>query len=317
MKSRFRPVLLGACLALLAAGPAAAQGPLAGKTITVIEPFGPGSLTESVMRLLKPGMERALGARIVVETQRSPEGTTAFETVARAAPDGRTLLVITDATRLFYERLSGSPAKLESLRRVAKLTDGVSLALVTSADSPIKDYASLFRQMKAGGFHPSLSLYGAASPAGVFAAILEDDMGARFGQRAYQVDREIVESLQAKRVQLGVVPTPALLDKSNNLRGLLTSGAKRHPRLPEVPTFIEESLKRKLSFTVAVGLWGPPGMSQDLAFAIRKAAQAAAKAPEVKAAADAAGLPVAVSNAAVLRDTMARTQRVIRDLLAP
>jgi tripartite-type tricarboxylate transporter receptor subunit TctC len=317
MTAAFRASIPAACLLLgLLPAAATAQGPLAGQTVTVIEPFGPGSVTETVMRLLKPGMERALGARIVIETQRSPEGTTAFETVSRAAPDGRTLLAITDATRLFHEHLSGTTAKLETLRRVAKLTDGVSLALVTAADSPVKDYQSLFKQMR-GGARPSLALYGAASPAGVFAAILEDDINARFGQRAYQVDREIVESLQSRRVELGVLPTPALLNKSNNLRGLLTSGAKRHPALPDVPTFVEESLKRKLSFTVAVGLFGPPGMPTDLAYEVRKAAASAAKSKEVKAAAEAAGLPIAVNNATVLRETMQRTHRVIRDLLAP
>jgi tripartite-type tricarboxylate transporter receptor subunit TctC len=328
--SRPRPGIASCCWtaigaamvwALLVAPPAPANaappGPLAGQTVTIVEPFGAGSITETVLRLLKPGMERALGARLSIETQRSPEGTTAFETVLRAAPDGRTLLAITDATRLFHERLSGSTAKLETMRPVAKLTDGVSLALATAVDSPIQDYQWLFKRMREGGARPSLALYGAASPAGVFAAILEDDIGARFGQRAYQVDPEIVESLRSRRVELGVLPTPALLNKANNLRGLLTSGAKRHPALPEVPTFVEESLKRKLAFTVAVGLFGPPGMSTDLAFAIRKAAAEAAKSQEVKAAAQAAGLPIAVRNATVLRETMARTQRVIRDLLAP
>ena len=76
-------VLAAAILLGLSAGAAMAQSPLSGKTITVVEPFGTGSLTETVMRLLKPGMEQALGARIVIETQRSPEGTTAFEHVAR------------------------------------------------------------------------------------------------------------------------------------------------------------------------------------------------------------------------------------------
>jgi tripartite-type tricarboxylate transporter receptor subunit TctC len=306
-----------AWLALALPVPATAQSPLAGQTITVIEPFGAGSITETVMRLLKPGMEQALGARIVIETQRSPEGTTAFEAVARAPADGRTLLAITDATRLFHEHISGSKARLESMRPIAKLTDGVSLALVTSAASPIKDYASLVKQMREGKIHPTLTLYGAASPAGVFAAILEDEIGARFGQLSYQVDQEIVELLQGGRVEIGVLPTPALLNQSNKLRGLLTSGARRHPALPDVPTLIDESLKRKLAFTVAVGLFGPPGLSPELAYAIRKAAQTAAKAKEVKASAEAAGLPIAVNNAAVLREAMVRTHRVIRDLLAP
>jgi tripartite-type tricarboxylate transporter receptor subunit TctC len=318
MIANFRVAVLAACIPLgLSPGIADAQSPLAGQTITVVEPFGRGSLTETVMRLLKPGMEQALGARIVIETQRSPEGTTAFDAVARAPADGRTLLAITDATRLFHEHISGTKSRLESLTPIAKLTDGVSLALVTSAASPIKDYASLFKQMREGKTHPSLTLYGAASPSGVFAAILEDDIGARFGQRAYQVDQEIVDLLQQGRIEVGVLPTPALLNKSNKLRGLLTSGARRHPALPDVPTLIDVAEKRKLAFTVAVGLFAPANLPPALAEALHKAAASAAATKVAKSGAEAAGLPLAVNDAAVLREAMGRTHRVIRDLLAP
>ncbi|MCK6452121.1 MAG: hypothetical protein L6R19_14915 [Alphaproteobacteria bacterium] len=319
--------IVGGLAALLACAwlalPAEAQQsqprPLAGQAITVVEPFGPGSVTETVMRLLKPGMEQALGATIQVRTERSPDGSRAFDRVAAAAHDGRTLLAITDAARLFYEFLTAAKVRLESFTPIAKLTDGVSLALVAPATAPAKDYESL-KAMIAAKKRPSLALYGAGSPAGVFAAMVEDHAGERFGERFIETDAEILARLAAGKAQFGILPTPAVLGKAgqaNRLRAVLTSGARRHANLPDVPTLAEVTGRKSLSFTMAVVLFAPPGTPKPVADALTKAAAGAAASEQAKAAAQAAVLPLAYRDAEVLRATMARTQRVIRDLLTP
>lgn len=309
---------LGATLIVSAAEAAVAQTkPLAGQTVTVVEPFGRDSVTDKTLRLLAPGLEKALGAKVAIAYVRSPVGTEAFLRVAKAKPDGTTLLVIADATRLFHEHLAGSKDLLANLTPVAKLTDGISLSLVTRAGNAVTDYQTLYLQMKDNARRPTLSLTDAASPAGVFAAILEDDVSGRFGPRQFQVDHETLVDLEAGKVEFAILPTPILLDRKHKLKGLLTSGARRNPSLPDVPTFVEVSLKRKLSFTIAVGLFAPPGTPPAIVAALHDAARDAAAAPSVKNAANAAGLPVAVNNAVVLVEAMTRTHRVIRDLLAP
>jgi len=296
-----------------------APRPLAGQTVTIVEPFGPGSVTETVLRLLKPGMEQSLGATIQIRTERSPDGSKAFERVAAAKPDGRTLLAITDAARLFYEFLTAAKVKLETFTPVAKLTDGVSLALVAPAASPVRDYGQL-RSMLQAMKRPTLALYGAGSPAGVFAAVVEDHASERFGERFIETDAEILARLAAGKADFGILPTPALLGKAgqaNKLRAMLTSGARRHKNLPDVPTLSEVTGKNALSFTLAVVLFAPPGTPKPVADALTQAAAGAAAADQTKAAAQAAVLPLAFRDAEVLRATMARTQRVIRDLLTP
>src|SRR5262249_23653466 len=153
-----------ACLAAAAE----AQTP---RPVTIVEPFGPGSVTETVLRILKPGMEQALGTAVQIVTERSPDGSRAFDRVAVAKPDGQMLLATTDAARLFYEFLTAAKIRLETLTPIAKLTDGVSLALVAPAGSPIRDYDSL-KSILQSKKRPSLALYGAGSPAGVFAAMV-------------------------------------------------------------------------------------------------------------------------------------------------
>ena len=295
------------------------QRPFAGQDITLVEPAGDGTVTQIIAALLKPGLELALGARVTIETVPSPEGTEAFEKVAAARADGRMLLVMTDAARVFYEYLAASRTKLESMTPVAKLTDGISLTLAVHADSPIKDYATLAAMLKANRA-TSLALNGNASPSGVLAAIIEDNAGGRFRDRLFDTDFRIDDALRARSAEVGVLPTPALFrpsGKPNELRALLTSGARRHARLPDAPTLVEVTGKTKLAFTVAVGLFAPPKLPPELVEALASAARSAAQVPAVREGAQKASIPLNVQNAVVLRDSMARAKRVIADLLNP
>lgn len=317
--------LLGCLVAIFLIAPAAAQqqplppASFAGQTITVVEPFGRGSVTETVMRIIKPGMEQALGAKIAVVTERSPNGSRAFDRVAAARPDGRTLLLTTDAAQLFYEFLTASKIRLETFTPIAKLTDGVSLSLVAPASSPVRDYASLKSMLQARK-RPSMALYGADSPAGVFAAMVEDHAEERFGERLIETDAEILARLADGKAAFGILPTSALLGsagQANKLRAMVTSGAKRNPRLPDVPTLGEVTGKAKQAFTMAVVLFAPPGTPGPEAEAITKAVAGATGAPKAKADAQAAALPLAYRDAGTLRAAIERTERVIRDLLTP
>ena len=315
---RPKPILSLALSALAAlAQPAHAQSPLAGQAIAIVEPSGQGSVTHIVAELLKPGLEQALGARVSVETVPSPETVQAFDRVFAARPDGRTLLVVTDAARLFYEVLAAARVKLDLMTPVAKLTDGVSLTLAATANSPVKDYAALTAALKANR-GPKLALNGNASPSGVLAAMIEDNAGGRFADRTFDIDFKIDDALRAGSAEIGILPTPALFrpsGKPNELRALLTSGARRHPRLADVPTLAEVTGKAKLSFTAAVGLFGPPGIPAELTDALTRAVVAAAQAPAAKQGAEKASIQLSVQNAVVLRESMARAKRVINDLL--
>ena len=314
-------IALAVTLVFLAA-PIQAQDPkrpFAGQAIVLIEPAGDGTVTHVVAGLLKPGLEQALGATVAIETVPSPEGAKAFERVYTARDDGRTLLVMTDASRLFHEYLAQPRSKIEFMTPIAKLTDGVSLTLAVRADGPIKDYVGLAAALKANRA-PSLALNGNTTPSGIFAAMVEDQAGGRFGQRGFDIDFQIDDNLRAGRAQFGILPTAALFrpsGKPNELRALVTSGARRHPRLKDAPTLAEITGKPKLSFTAAAGLFAPPNLPIELAEALSRAAVAAAQSPAAKDGAEKASIPLNVQNAIVLRESMARAKRVIADLLNP
>jgi tripartite-type tricarboxylate transporter receptor subunit TctC len=322
MKS-FRLAVLVLAFMAAAFAPALGQSPMprlmpfAGQSIVLIEPAGEGTVTHIVAALLRPGLEQALDAKVTVETVPSPETVQAFDRLFEAKPDGRTLLVMSDAARQFYEYLSRPRRIMDMLTPVAKLTDGVSLTLAATAQSPLKTYALLKEALKSSRA-PVLAINGNASPSGVFAAMVEDDGGGRFTERLFDIDFRIDDSLRAGKAELGILPTPALFrpsGKDNELQALLTSGARRHPRLPDVPTLAEVTGKKKLAFTAAIGLYAPPNTPVELSEPITRAAVAAAALPAAKEAAEKASIPLHVQNSIVLRESTARAKRVINDLL--
>ncbi len=317
-----KPTRYIALALVLLAAPATAQTsprlPFAGQAVTLIEPSGAGTVTRIVAELLKPGLEQALGATVTVETVPSPETVQAFERIVAAKPDGRTLLIMSDASRQFYEYLAKPRMLMDMLTPVAKLTDGISLTLAATAKSPLQNYDMLKAALKANR-GPVLALNGNSSPSGIFAAIIEDNGGGRFSDRLFDIDFQIDDSLRAGKAELGILPTPAMFrpsGKDNELRALLTSGARRHPKLPDVPTLAEVTGKKKQSFTAALGIYAPPNTPVELTDPLARALVAASQTPSAKEGAEKASIPLNVQNSIVLRESTARAKRVITDLLA-
>jgi len=125
----------------------------------------------------------------------------------------------------------------------------------------------------------------------------------------------------ARTAEPGVIATSSAL--SQHLLGheaplvLLTSGARRHPLLPETPTLAEITGQPRQAFTMSVGLFGPPGLSAETVAALGAAFAAAGKDEQARAQAWRMALPLAVEDAQVLKEAMARTRRVARELVRP
>lgn len=306
--------LAGLLIAGLSAGTAVAQTAPA-ETISIVEPFGPGSPSELAIRVLKPALERELKARILIEHIGSANGDAALARVFAGPANGRMLLAVTDASRIFHEYQANTPRRLDQLRAVAKLTEGISMALVTPPGSAIDTWRKFAEAAKAKPL--GLAGSGQRSPSALFQAMVERHLGQRFAMHRYDLDVEILGAM-ARDDEPGILATssalaqPALGRPAPHI--LLTSGARRHPLLPEVPTLAEVTGDRGLAFTVSVGLFGPPGLETGAVEALNRALTAAGKDEAVRAEAHRLTLPLAIKDAAVLIDTMKRTRRVIQEL---
>lgn len=287
-----------------------------GDTIAIVEPFGPGSPSELAIRVLKPALERELKARLLIEHIGSANGDAALARVASGQPNGRMLLAITDATRIFHEYQANTPRKLEQLKPVAKLTEGISMALAMPHGSPIDTWEKFVARSKANPM-PVVGL-GPRSPSALFQTMIERQVQVKFQSSRYDLDIEVLAAM-ARDDEPGIIPSSSALSQPALGRPapvvLLTSGARRHPDLPNVPTLAEIAGNQRLAFTISVGLFGPPGMDSATAAALARAVAAAGKDEAVRAAARKLSLPLAVNDSAVLMETMKRTRRVIQELV--
>lgn len=287
-----------------------------GDTVSIVEPFGPGSPSELAIRVLKPALERELKARLLIEHIGSANGDAALARVAAGQASGRILLAITDATRIFHEYQANTPRKLEQLRPIAKLTEGISMALAMPQGSAIDTWEKFVAQAAAKPV--PVAGFGPRSPSALFLTMIERQVQARFQSPRYDLDIEVLAAM-ARDHEAGILPTSSALSQPALGRPaplvLLTSGARRHPLLPNVPTLAEIAGNHRLAFTISVGLFGPPGMDSDVARMLGKAAETAGRDESVRAEARKLSLPLAVNDSAVLIETMKRTRRVIQELV--
>ena len=160
---------------LLLAGPARAANPPAG--LTIIEPYGPGSITDRIVGLLKPALEQQTGHPVIVEH----DGANSLAKLAAAKPDGHTVIVV-DLLSVEIAEAIGKAPRLSALTPVAKLTGPGSVALVVPRSSPIRIWAISPRPPKAA--LSEIALPGRVSAVGVPLALMEKALDVHFNDVA-------------------------------------------------------------------------------------------------------------------------------------
>lgn len=295
-------LILAACMAHVAAARAA--------DLNLIEPYGPDSSTGVTVALLQPGLAAELGRQVVIAHVPGGAGATAMARVTASAPDGDTLFVMQLLSPLADP---GNMPSLTSMVPVAKLTSGFSAALIVSNSSPIRSYADL-RALAA-----TRTLTAAYNPIRLFTlpvAMVEGAVGQKFTNRYADTRAAVLAAIDSGAADFGFLPTISLASRETlPARPILTFGGARHPRL-DVPTFREvEAGSERDAVTGAIAVFAPAGTPPAVAARLGEAFIAAGKRADVLAAATRREWPLQVDDAAVVRATMARDQRIVRDLL--
>ncbi len=233
----------------LAAGSAAATFPAfaAGwpeRPIKVLQGFAPGGNADTIARVVGGEMAKGLGQPLVVESVAGAGGTLASAAVARAAPDGYTLLLATGGHAVagaLYEKLPYQT--VASFQMVSTLTFFPFL-LVTQADSALR---SLGDALAAARAKPESVAYGSAgvgSTHHLAGELLSRMAGAKLLHVPYKGDAASITSLLAGDIPLVIAPPTAVLGhlKAGKLRALAVTGPQRWPGMPDVPTVAEQGV---------------------------------------------------------------------------
>ncbi len=233
--------IAGVLLGILAANAVQAQTPGA-RPIKIVVPFGAGTTTDIVGRLLADGLGRQLNQPVIVDNKPGAGGSIGSEMVAKAAGDGQTLLLGTVGTHAInaslFKRLSYDP-----LRDFVPLgfAGATPTLLVVPAASPWKNVGDLARATNTG---VNFASAGNGTSGHLAGELLNVRLSKNFVHVPYRDGAQAVTELMAGNVQFMFYHPAAVLPhiRAGKLRALGVSSAKRSAAAPEVPTLIEQGV---------------------------------------------------------------------------
>jgi tripartite-type tricarboxylate transporter receptor subunit TctC len=290
--------LLKAMLAAAAATPmvpsmhtALAQSAYPNRPIRLVVGFAPGGPTDILARVIGKGMGDVLGEQVVIENRTGAGGNIGTDAVARAMPDGYTLLLtlLTGAVNesLFKNFKVRFAEHFESIGGIAQ----TGLVLVVHPSLPVKSVPELVKYGKAA--KPGEVFYataGAGTSTHLAAELFNSIAGIKMMPVHYRGGGDTIKDLISGRMPIMFSTIPPVLGfvRDGQLRGIATTGSKRDFVLPELPTFVESGMP---DFDVPLwfGLIAPKGTPQPVIKTLYAALQKTMATPETKKVFDAQG----------------------------
>lgn len=237
-----RRLALVAALIATCSLPAMAQQAWPNRPIKLVVPYTPAGGTDILGRLLAKRLADALAVPVVVDNRPGSDGSIGTDVVAKAAPDGYTLLI--DGTSQAYNVAFGKKLPYDPVRDLAPIaqTANQQVLLVVNAALPVTTVKELIDYGKA---HPDKLNYGASSNANALPMeLLKVMTGVKIAHVPYRGSGPMLNDLLSGQVQLAMSGAAAPLPhvKAGKLRVLGIGDSQRSPSLPEFPTIAEAGI---------------------------------------------------------------------------
>ena len=276
-------VLLALALGNLVSSPALAED-FPSRPIKIIVPFSPGGAVDGPMRIIAQEMSKHLGQGVVIENRPGAGATIGSEAVAKAAPDGYTLLLASQTNAIsaaLYPKLSFDPIEGFAPISLIGREPGV---IVVHPSLPVQTLAELVAYVKARPGQVDYASSGNGSGQHLFAALLCSMTGMTMNHIPYRGSGQATTDLVGGQVQVSIPGMAGVLGhiRAGKLRALAVTGAKRAPQLPDVPTVIESGYPGYEAY-VWMGLLAPAGTPPPIIERLQREVIAALATSEVKA----------------------------------
>lgn len=294
MNRRTLLALAAATAGLLAASgtlPASA-GDYPDRVVKFVVPFPPGGPTDALARRLAEGLQSRFPAGVVVDNKAGAGGNLGAEAVAKAEPDGYTILFGTSGplaiNKSLYSKLPYDP--LTSFAPVIYI-GSLPNVLVVNADIPVKTVAELIAYAKANPGKVTFASSGNGASSHLAGVLFNQMAGTEILHVPYKGTGPALNDLLGGHVQMTFTDVLTALPhiQAGKLRALAVTSAERSNVLPDVPTVAEQGLQ---GFDVSVffGVVAPKGTPQPVIGKLNEAFAAALKEPAIRSAFTAQGI---------------------------
>jgi len=253
------------------------------KPVEVILAFTPGSAVDIVGRIVTAKLSEYWGQPVVNENRSGAGGSIGTAVVARAAPDGYTLLVTSNAhtvNPLIYAKLPYDT--LKDFTDIVPFTEQPNV-MVVNTDAPYKTLGDVLTAAKAKPGALNIGHAGIGSGTHLSTEKWIAAAGIKVTEVPFKGTPEVVAAILSHNVDGYWCPISACLSqtKGGKLRPLAVTTAKRNPTMPDVPTMAEAGVKNGES-ALWVAMWGPAGMPADIVRKINADTRKALADPGVK-----------------------------------
>jgi tripartite-type tricarboxylate transporter receptor subunit TctC len=271
-------------LSLAIASPAIAQAQnYPNRPIRMVLPFSPGGAADKTGRMLMHKLSEVLGQQVFVDNRPGAGGTIGAESVARATPDGYTLLLISNThviSASLYKNLSYD--SVTDFAPVLQFGDAPNV-LVVHPSLPVKSVQELIALAKTKPGSINYASSGNGSSQHLFTALFTSMAGINLFHIPYKGSAQATTELLSGEVKVGFPGIAGMLQyiKDGRLRALAVTSAKRSPELPDVPTIAETGV-RGYEASLWLGIIGPAALPKDVIAKLNTAVSGLLKQPDVQ-----------------------------------
>lgn len=281
-----KPITLAS---LLMTGMAVAAGAQAqsypSKPIKLIVGFTPGGAADFTGRVTADAIGKVLGQPIIVENKAGAGSSIAAEYVAKAAPDGYTILIASPSSMSVNPAMNPKKThNVGNLVPISRITNS-PLVLTTNPSMGIQSLKDLVALAKKSPGKLNYATSGNGSAPHLGAVYLRQVTGIDIQHVPYKGGAQAVQAVLAGDVELTFATPPSVLPfiKQNRLKGLAVSTPARSPFAPEIPGMAEAGYPN-LNMNFWYGFFAPPGTPPEIVNKLFEATSTALQKPEVRSA---------------------------------
>ena len=226
------------------ASSAQAEG-LSNRPIRVVVPFGAGGVADVTARVVAQQLSTQLGQPVVIENKPSAGGIVAADTVAKSAPDGHTLFLMSNGSAVTVNLFNSLPFDMVKDLTPISTLGYFDIGVITDAKSPFKNLGELVSYAKANPGKLNLGSINVGSTQHLAAELFKTTAGIDAQIVPFNGTPAVVTALRGKQVDAAVeILTPIMGQINSKAVNLLAvTGDKRSPLLPNVPTAQESGVK--------------------------------------------------------------------------